>query len=84
MKALGTGHSRGVIWRDVEVVRLGGPRNCGSTAPPRSVTDPLKPMETTLDTRWNASGSCASPACLGPLSAGRGSALFADPGFGPV
>jgi len=25
MKALGTGHSRGVIWRDVEVVRLGGP-----------------------------------------------------------
>ena len=25
MKALGTGHSRGVIWRDVEVFRLGGP-----------------------------------------------------------
>lgn len=25
MKALGTGHSRGVIWRDVEVVRHGGP-----------------------------------------------------------
>jgi len=25
MKALGTGHSRGVVWRDVEVVRLGGP-----------------------------------------------------------
>src|SRR5688500_8223515 len=25
MKALGTGHSRGVLWRDVEVVRLGGP-----------------------------------------------------------
>jgi len=25
MKALGTGHSRGVIWTDVEVIRLGGP-----------------------------------------------------------
>src|SRR5262245_45531795 len=25
MKALGTGHSRGVIWRDIEVVRGGGP-----------------------------------------------------------
>jgi len=25
MKALGTGHSQGVIWRDVEVVRRGGP-----------------------------------------------------------
>ena len=25
MKALGTGHSCGVLWRDVEVVRFGGP-----------------------------------------------------------
>lgn len=25
MKALGTGHSRGVRWRDIEVVRFGGP-----------------------------------------------------------
>ena len=25
MKALGTGYSQGVIWRDVEVVRRGGP-----------------------------------------------------------
>jgi holo-[acyl-carrier protein] synthase len=25
MKALGTGHSRGVLWKDVEVIRLGGP-----------------------------------------------------------
>jgi holo-[acyl-carrier protein] synthase len=25
MKALGTGHSQGVLWRDVEVVRSGGP-----------------------------------------------------------
>ena len=25
MKALGTGHSRGVLWKDVEVVRYGGP-----------------------------------------------------------
>jgi holo-[acyl-carrier protein] synthase len=25
MKALGTGRSRGVLWRDVEVVRAGGP-----------------------------------------------------------
>lgn len=25
MKALGTGHSRGVMWKDVEVVRAGGP-----------------------------------------------------------
>ena len=25
MKALGTGHSRGVLWRDIEVVRLAGP-----------------------------------------------------------
>jgi holo-[acyl-carrier protein] synthase len=25
MKALGTGHSRGVLWRDAEIVRRGGP-----------------------------------------------------------
>jgi holo-[acyl-carrier protein] synthase len=25
MKAIGTGHSRGVLWREVEVVRHGGP-----------------------------------------------------------
>ena len=25
MKALGTGHSRGVLWKDIEVVRCGGP-----------------------------------------------------------
>jgi holo-[acyl-carrier protein] synthase len=25
MKALGTGHSRGVLWRDIEVVRVAGP-----------------------------------------------------------
>ena len=25
MKALGTGHSRGVYWRGIEVVRHGGP-----------------------------------------------------------
>jgi holo-[acyl-carrier protein] synthase len=25
MKALGTGHTQGVIWKDVEVVRRGGP-----------------------------------------------------------
>ncbi len=25
MKALGTGHSRGVLWRGIEVVRFGGP-----------------------------------------------------------
>ncbi|MCY4059231.1 MAG: holo-ACP synthase, partial [Gammaproteobacteria bacterium] len=25
MKALGTGRARGVLWRDVEVVRTGGP-----------------------------------------------------------
>jgi holo-[acyl-carrier protein] synthase len=25
MKALGTGHSHGVLWKDIEVVRHGGP-----------------------------------------------------------
>src|SRR5467141_4814014 len=25
MKALGTGHAQGVLWRDVEVIRHGGP-----------------------------------------------------------
>ncbi|MGH9311442.1 MAG: holo-ACP synthase [Vicinamibacterales bacterium] len=25
MKALGTGQSRGVVWKDIEVVRVGGP-----------------------------------------------------------
>jgi holo-[acyl-carrier protein] synthase len=25
MKALGTGHSRGVLWKDIEVVRFSGP-----------------------------------------------------------
>ena len=34
MKALGTGHSRGVIWKDVEIVRRGGPPTCSSMAPP--------------------------------------------------
>ena len=37
MKALGTGHSQGVLWRDVEVVRRGGPpqlRLHGGAAPP--------------------------------------------------
>ena len=33
MKALGTGHSQGVLWRDIEVVRApGGRRNCGFMA----------------------------------------------------
>ena len=36
MKALGTGHSRGVLWKDIEVVRAAVRRNCGCTAaPPR-------------------------------------------------
>lgn len=25
MKAIGTGHSRGVLWREIEVIRRGGP-----------------------------------------------------------
>ena len=25
MKALGTGHSRGVLWKDLEVIRVSGP-----------------------------------------------------------
>jgi len=25
MKALGTGHSQGVLWKDIEVFRIGGP-----------------------------------------------------------
>lgn len=25
MKALGTGHSRGVLWKDIEVIRVAGP-----------------------------------------------------------
>ena len=25
MKALGTGHSQNVLWRDIEVIRRGGP-----------------------------------------------------------
>jgi holo-[acyl-carrier protein] synthase len=25
MKAIGTGHSQGVLWRDIEVIRRGGP-----------------------------------------------------------
>ena len=38
MKALGTGHSRGVLWKDIEVVRLAGPpqlRLHGGAAAPR-------------------------------------------------
>src|SRR5256886_14350970 len=37
MKALGTGHSQGVLWRDIEVVRHGGPPELvfhGGGAPP--------------------------------------------------
>jgi holo-[acyl-carrier protein] synthase len=29
MKALGTGHTQGVLWRDIEVVRRGGPPQLG-------------------------------------------------------
>jgi holo-[acyl-carrier protein] synthase len=29
MKALGTGHSQGVLWRDIEVIRHGGPPQLG-------------------------------------------------------
>jgi holo-[acyl-carrier protein] synthase len=29
MKALGTGHTQGVLWRDIEVVRRGGPPHLG-------------------------------------------------------
>ena len=38
MKALGTGHSRGVLWKDIEVVRASGPpqlRLHGGAAAPR-------------------------------------------------
>src|SRR2546428_1284923 len=55
MKALGTGHSFGVLWRDVEVLRPGGPPRLhfhggapsrraspgGALAPPASTPSPL-------------------------------------------
>ena len=41
MKALGTGHSQGVLWRDVEVVRAAeGRRNCSFTGAPRAGSTP--------------------------------------------
>ena len=32
MKALGTGHSQGVLWKDIEVIRVAGRRGCSCTA----------------------------------------------------
>ena len=40
MKALGTGHSQGVLWRDVEVVRHGGPPQLQFTAAPPGDSTP--------------------------------------------
>ena len=57
MKALGTGHTQQVLWRDVEVVRRGDRRNCSFTAAPpggsrRSARDPrCSPSPT--PTRWH-------------------------------
>ena len=37
MKALGTGHTQQVLWRDVEVIRRGGPpHQCPGPGPRRS------------------------------------------------
>jgi len=42
MKALGTGHSRGVLWRDCEVFAGAARRNCSCTAAPRVALPPSR------------------------------------------
>jgi holo-[acyl-carrier protein] synthase len=42
MKALGTGHSRGVLWKDIEVVRHGGPPQLRLTGGARRRFDEMK------------------------------------------
>src|SRR5437899_12706474 len=51
MKALGTGHSQGVRWRDVEVVRHGGPPSLrfhgGAGRPLAAIGRPSPPVTIT-------------------------------------
>jgi len=48
MKALGTGHSRGVLWKDIEVVRQGGPPQLRLTGGALRRFDALKARRTLL------------------------------------
>ena len=48
MKALGTGHSRGVLWKDIEVVRHGGPPQLRLTGGALRRFDALKARRTLL------------------------------------
>src|SRR5262249_6209236 len=55
MKALGTGHSHGVLWRDVEVVRRGGP--------------PQLPFHRGARRRFGAIGGGTRPSSITPSDA---------------
>ena len=73
MKALGTGHSAGVLWRDVEVVRLGGPpqlRFHGGAArhasPPCTRRSPCSPSHIPTRWRWRRCASRCQPVSSFP------------------
>ena len=48
MKAIGTGHAFGVLWRDLEVVRRVRPPHCSFTAPPASTSRASAPSRALL------------------------------------
>src|SRR5258708_37291493 len=48
MKALGTGHSRGVLWKDIEVFRLGGPPQLRLTGAALPRFHPIQPRRSPL------------------------------------
>ncbi len=48
MKALGTGHTRGVLWKDIEVLRHGGPPRLGFTGGARRHFDAMRAQRSLL------------------------------------
>jgi holo-[acyl-carrier protein] synthase len=48
MKALGTGHSRGVLWKDIEVFRRGGPPQLRLTGGARQRFEAMRAVRSLL------------------------------------
>lgn len=48
MKALGTGHAHGVLWKDIEVFRLGGPPQLRLTGAARRRFDAMRARRSLL------------------------------------
>lgn len=80
MKALGTGRARGVLWRDVEVVRRGGPPQLALHGGARRRFEALGATGALLTMTHSRSLAIAQVALLGVSSTERGGAGGADPG----